>query len=320
MSGTVPKAGWETGGNAALLAPLGLCVTALLWGGMIPISHSLVHQVYNPVFLATLRYIAPLPVLLAMCLAFERRWPFSRDLPWPQLLWLGLSMAIFSLLFAYGVLLSEPVRAAIVMSSNPLLATILAKAMYRTPLVRGFWPALVAAIIGGAMVALDAAGPRRAAAGGPPVPYLGEMMLITANLVWVWYSLKAQQWLVPRRMSQLRISLLTTFTGCLVMLAVLAVMEPVSPGRLPQSWPDGGTVLMILWMGVGAAGIAMALWNYGVSRVGVPVASIYGNLAPVFSVAIATMMFGASLSLQQLFGGAVILGGIVMMQWQQLRR
>ncbi len=301
-------------GGPAFLAPLGLCLTALLWGGMLPISHALVQQVYEPVFLATLRYIAPTPVLLLLCVAVERRWPFSRDLPFLHLLWLGMAMALFSLMFAYGLRLSEPVRAAIVMSSAPLLATLLAKAMYRTPLERGFWPALLAAILGAALVALDAIKPGANTASAGPIPYLGEIMLLIGNLSWSWYSLKAQEWLVRRRISQMQISMLTTLAGCVVMLAVLGGVELLSPGHLPQSWPDGSTVAMILWMGVGAAGIAVVLWNYGVSRVGVPVASIYANLAPVFSVGIATLLFGASLSLQQLLGGGLILAGIVYMQ------
>ena len=304
---------------SALLAPLGLTITALFWGAMIPISHALVSQVYAPLFLATLRYIAPTPVLLLMCLLLDRRWPFRRDLPLRPLFLLGLAMAGFSLCFAFGVLQSDPVRAAIVMSSAPLLATLLARIMYRMPLERGFKLALIAAIVGGAMVALDAIKPRSGAP-EPPIPYLGELLLVLANVIWTWYSMKAQEWLVPRGLSQMQISFLTTFAGLLVMAVVIGCAESLAPGQVPTSWPDGRTMMMILWMGVGAAGIAVVLWNFGVSHVGVPVASIFGNLAPVFSVLIAYSFFGASLSVQQLAGGAIILAGILRMQWLRLRR
>lgn len=309
-----------TPSGPSILAPAGgLVLTALLWGAMIPMTHALATQVFDPFFLSMIRYLIPAPVLVVLCLGFDRTWPFAGDLPLKRLVILGLSMATFSICFTIGIMLSEPIRAAIVMSCSPLVATLLSKLLNRSFLPRGFKLAMTAAIVGGALVAIDAAKPRAAPAGLEHLPYLGEALLVCAMTSWSWYSLKVQTWLAPLGWSQLRISLLTSLAGGLIMVLVFTVIDIASPGRVPSEWPSPGTWFMLMWMGVGGAGIAIVLWNFGVSRIGVPVASLYGNLAPVFSVGVAAMFFGAGLSTQQLIGGAVILAGIARMQWLQIR-
>ncbi len=299
------------------LAISGLVLTALLWGGMIPMTHALVTQVFDPLFLAAIRYLVPAPLLLVMCLLLDRRSPFGGPLPWRHLIQLGIMMACFSQFFTFGMLLSDPISAAIVMSCSPLMATLLAKLLYRTPLARGFGLALAAAVIGGALVAVDAVRPRAVVNTG--IPYIGEVLLLSSMACWSLYSLKTQQWLAPLKWSQLRISFLTSLSGSVFVLSGFAIMELASPGRLPSVWPSAGVWFMILWMAVGGAGLAIVLWNYGVSRVGVPVASLYGNLAPVFSVLVAAVFFSATVSPQQVVGGIVILAGIVYMQWPRRR-
>lgn len=299
------------------LAAIGLVITALLWGGMIPMTHAMATQVFDPFFLAMIRYLLPAPMLLGLCFVLDRISPFGGPLPWRHLAMLGAMMACFSQFFTFGIMLSDPISAAIVMSCSPLVATVLSKMMYRVPLARGFKLAMVAAVVGGALVAVDAVRPRAEA--GAAMPYIGEMLLVGAMLSWSLYSLKVQEWLAPLAWSQLRISFLTSLAGTVFMVTAFITIDLISPGRVPTEWPTAGTWFMLAWMALGGAGIAIVLWNYGVSRVGVPVASLYGNLAPVFSVLVAAMFFGAAVSTQQIAGGVVILAGILRMQWLRLR-
>src|SRR3546814_11579189 len=80
---------------------------------------------------------------------------------------------------------------------------------------------------------------------------------------------------------------------------------------------------MLAWVALGGAGVAILFWNFGVSHVGVPVATLYTSLAPVFSVLVASLFFGSHVTLQQVAGGMLILAGVVRMQWlpmQAVRR
>jgi drug/metabolite transporter (DMT)-like permease len=61
------------------------------------------------------------------------------------------------------------------------------------------------------------------------------------------------------------------------------------------------------------------LWNVGVSRVGLPVASLHMNATPVFAVLTAALV-GLPPTWLQIAGGVLVLGGIVYMQSLQLWR
>ncbi len=300
-----------------MLAVTGLVTTALLWGMMIPMTHALATGHLDPFFVSAVRYLIPAPLLLALALIYDRKWPFTAPIPWSKVLRLGVSMALFSLCFTIGIMLSEPVRAAIVMSASPLVAALVSKVMLRSPLARGFWPAAAAAMIGAALVAMDAVKTRAAAPG--EIAYLGECLLVCAMMLWSWYSVRAQSWLAPLGFSQMRITLLSSLAGGLLICSLFGILAVFQPERLPVEWPAASAIGMLLCIGLGGAGIAIVFWNYGVSRIGVPVATLYSSMAPVFAVVVSALFFGASITLQQVAGGMLILAGILRMQWMQVR-
>lgn len=300
-----------------LLAVVGLLTTALLWGMMIPMTHALATRHLDPFFVSAIRYLIPAPLLFALALIYDRKSPFRAPMPWGRLLRLGVSMSLFSLCFTIGIMLSEPVRAAIVMSASPLVAALVSKVMLRARLARGFWPAAAAAMIGAALVAVDAVKARAAAPG--EIAYLGEGLLVCAMVLWSWYSVRAQGWLAPLGFSQMRITLLTSLAGGLLICSLVGILAVFQPERLPTAWPAASAIGMLLCIGLGGAGLAILFWNYGVSRVGVPVATLYSSMAPVFAVTVSALFFGASITLQQVAGGILILAGILRMQWMQVK-
>jgi len=300
-----------------MLAVVGLLTTALLWGMMIPMTHALATRYLDPFFVSAVRYLIPAPLLFALALIYDRKSPFRAPMPWGKLLRLGMSMSLFSLCFTIGIMLSEPVRAAIVMSASPLVAALVSKVMLRAPLARGFWPAAAAAMIGAALVAIDAVKARAAVPG--EIAYLGEGLLVCAMVLWSWYSVRAQNWLAPLGFSQMRITLLTSLAGGLLICSLVGILAVSQPERLPTAWPAASAVGMLLCIGLGGAGLAILFWNYGVSRIGVPVATLYSSMAPVFAVVVSALFFGASITLQQVAGGILILAGILRMQWMQVK-
>ncbi|MFN4310708.1 MAG: DMT family transporter [Ferrovibrio sp.] len=301
----------------SLLASAGLVVTALLWGAMIPMTHALATRHLDPFFVSAIRYLIPAPLLIGMAFLFDRRSPFRTPLPWRTVFKLGAGMACFSIFYTIGIMLSDPVRAAIAMSCGPLVAALLTKAMLRVPLARGFWPAAACAVIGASLVALDAVRPRAGSAGD--TGYAGEALLVFAMVSWSWYSLKVQAWLGPLGWSQMRITCLTSLAGGILICALFLVLAALQPSRLPTEMPSAAALGMLAWVGIGGAGLAILFWNFGVSHVGVPVATLYTSLAPVFSVAVAAAFFGSTVTLQQIAGGMLILAGVVRMQWLQAR-
>src|SRR5690606_469705 len=193
---------------------------------------------------------------------------------------------------------------------------LLSKLLLRAPLARGFWPAAIAAIIGASLVAMDAVRGRAAVSG--EIPYFGEALLVLAMVSWSWYSIRAQSWLGSLGWSQMRVTFLTSLAGGLLICSLFLLLAVLQPQRLPAAMPSSAALGMLAWVGIGGAGIAIVLWNYGVSHVGVPVATLYTSLAPVFAVLVAAVFFDAGVTLQQVAGGILILAGVLRMQWLQV--
>ena len=91
----------------------------------------------------------------------------------------------------------------------------------------------------------------------------------------------------------------------------------IAPGVDSTSRASEGTsrgLRRLSWVTVGA----VFLWNFGVSRLGVVVASLFLNLVPVSAVLIAAAM-GTAPTLTQLVGGLLVLAGVLQAQLRRLR-
>lgn len=293
-------------------ATLVLLLAALIWGSMIPILSALA-QHYDKWLLSWMRYILGLPVLwLAVWLSTPPK-AAPAPLRWGRMLKLGSAMTVFSVLYTFGVAHAHPATSAIVLMCGPIWATVLSRLMLGTGTPQGFALTLVLVVAGGLLVVLGAPhkGPRRFGLEG------GEPLLVVAQLCWSWYSIRAQQWLSDR--GQVPLSALTSSVAAVLLglvCAIIVLMGGIDwPTRIPTTVEWG----MIAWIGVLGVAVAVILWNVGVSLVGVPVASLFSNSAPVFAIGVAALM-GSEPSWLQLGGGALVLGGIAQLQLRQIRR
>lgn len=305
MSNAIPSVG-------ALLAPAaGLLLSALFWGSMGPITWSLT-RVYDPVTIAVLRYAVGVPLLLLFAAVLARA-AFARPLPWGRVARLGLSMTGFSLLYTAGIMFSHPVTAAIILMCGPVISTLMARRMVGAPIPEGFAPALALAVCGGFAVVL---GSPQAAGSGFGLQG-GEPLLVAAQTVWAWYSIRGQQWLGDR--GQIALSAVSSAAGCAFLIVVWSALAGAGALDVPREAPSWLHVFYLLWVGLAGVALAVLLWNWGVSRLTLPVAALYGNASPVFAVATAALL-GENPTWLQVAGGAAVLAGVLSLQVRQLVR
>jgi drug/metabolite transporter (DMT)-like permease len=77
-------------------------------------------------------------------------------------------------------------------------------------------------------------------------------------------------------------------------------------------------LLLVAFAGIVPIAIGNFCWHYGVSRVGIIVASMYNNLLPAAALA-TTVLMGGSFLWQQIAGATVILVGVFSAQLLALR-
>ncbi len=290
-----------------LAANLGLLLTMLIWGAFIPVLN-LVFDRWDPWSLAAIRYWIALP-LLALVLRAGKLGPMLPvGIDWRRVALVGgLGFGGFGGIFTIGVAHSNPITAAILSAAGPVIAALVTRFGYRAPLARGTRAALGLAFAGGVLAMVDWQAP-----GNPLVLEGGEILLLIATVCWCWYSIEAQRSLAG--MSQVQITFLTMIPAVAVLTLAYLAAGLAGAAHLPMPRPTGTDLLAFLYMGGAVAALGVLMWNFGVQRLGLVIASIYLNLIPVVAVAI-SVAFGTPLRMEQLIGGILVLAGVALSQF-----
>ena len=293
-------------------AGAGLIGTAFLWGTMIAFTGTLLHT-YDPFVIAAARYVLAVPTLVFLVWWLERDRRPTGPLPVMKVLALGgIGMTGFATCYTYGILWSDPITAAAIIALNPVVSVAMNWVLERVATPWKLLPGTLLATAGAVIVGLG-----KPSAGGPGLAG-GEILLLVGAVIWIWYSVKAQTWLAGSGLSQLRLSALTTGVGAAGLVVVLFASAALGHTHLPDSWPTPFATAQFLWIGVLSTAAAIAIWNAGVSVLGVGVASLFGNLAPVFAVSISVAL-GTEPNMAQLAGGAVVIAGVLWVQLLKLK-
>ena len=259
---------------------------------------------WDPYFVTAGRLLSATLFLMAAYTIQTRGRPLRR-IRWRPTFVLGAAGISFSTVFlTLGVKHAGPVSASIVAATSPIVAAFMARVIFGAPLGLAVMLGAVAAVAGGVVAALGTGGMGGAQVRG------GELFILAAVTLFTWYSLAAQRWLSG--VSQLGITATTITIGGLTMLAALPVLLALGIAEARFEF-DARSVLGILYLGAGPASFSLFAWHWGISRIGVTVASIYANLAPVVVVAI-RMIQGEPPTFSHLVGGALIIAGVLIAQ------
>lgn len=295
-----------------IAANLALLLNAAIWGTMIPVLVLLL-DTWDPYFLAASRYALGVPVMLLLVLLIERRGLSRGDVAWWRL-WLlgGIGIGTFAPLFTIGVSLSNPIVAAVLGAFGPITAAAIAWLFYRVPFDRGTAPGIALAITGAVLATWSPDGDDAGF-----MLHGGEPLIIVAQACFAWYSMAAQRWLSG--WSQLKISGMTMMTGGAVLAGVYLIAALAGAAESPPSMPDTGEEIgLFAWMALAGVVLGLLLWNFGVKRVGVVIASLFINLVPVVAIAI-TAALGTAPTTLQIIGGGLVVAGVMQTQLRHFR-
>jgi drug/metabolite transporter (DMT)-like permease len=291
-----------------LKASMGVIGAALIWGSMVPLT-AVALTTLDAFFLAAFRYSLAVPALAAISWAVSGRFPLRRRLPWRLIMPLGaIGMGLFVLCFTLGIHYSDPITVAAMISGAPIVSAVAARLLEGEHLARRLPFAILLAVGGGLMVAFGK--PDNVASQGFRG---GEFLVLAAMIAWAWYSIKCQSWLAMGGLTQTEITFLTSLSAAgFLWIAFLAGWAAGFAG-VPSHSLSVFEWLNIVWLTFGCTASAVLLWNYGVSRLGVTVASLQLNLEPVFAVLIGVAL-GAQAGWLQLLGGVIVMSGVLWVQ------
>ena len=276
-----------------LVGVLAVVLAAVLWGTTGTVQ-SLLPEGRDPLAVGALRLLVGAIALLAI--AYAQKYDITKmpDLPWPGIVFAGIAIGFYNLLFFWGVTLAGVgVGTAVTIGSAPVFATLYESLQSnRTPnRMRVFGQGI--SITGVAMLSTLGSGDR---------PYLGIVIALLAGACYAAYSLATSR--ISDKAPTTVIAASTFSIAALVTLPILAFV--------PLGWALNGSALMgIAFLGVAATGLAYAFYTWGLTYVTASTAVTLALMEPVTAWVLAIYIVGEPVTYESMIGAGLVLAGLV---------
>lgn len=285
-----------------------LLFTVLVWGLNFPVVKAVL-EFMHPHVLNALRFVVSGAVLGGIYVYYRRKaglslWQPLRDHP-VQIAALGiLGFVFYQFCFIIGLDFTTAGNAALIMASAPLWTAVVGRAFRTEHLARASWAALLIVLIGTCVVVLG--GSNEIHLGSST--FVGNLIMLGGAVFWGAYTAFSKpvlSYLSPTGLTFLSLLFALPF---LFGLAVPYYGETVWSDVRPIHW------LAILFSGGLSTGLAIALWNNAVHVVGASNTAVFGNLVPLIALAFSYALLGERIYIAQILGGALVIGGLLLMR------
>lgn len=282
------KNGWHT------IATIG---ALLIWSTSYTAT-KVAYRTFTPITLAAARFLVALILLGA-----ARRMLKERARPtWREFLPIAFSgfmgITLYFLLENVGLTMTTASSAALITASFPAITLVGECLIDRTRITLRQILGIILAVVGVYLVSVGAE-----SAEGAENPLIGNLILLGTGVVWTAYIFSTRG--VVGRFPAVTLSYYQTLAGFVGFLpfTLLEVKE----------WraPDARSLLMLLYLGAVCSVAAYLMYNYGLRRLKPSTSAVLMNLVPIFGTLFSVLILGDALTLRHLFGGALVISGVV---------
>lgn len=294
--------------RSLLVAELVLLGVALIWGINIPVIKTGLEQMdwysLNAVRLTVSA------IILGVLGWLERRRGIipASNLGWtPILIFAVFISLLYQIFFLVGVSRTASGTTSLILATIPMWTALIARAFLKDKLHLLAWTGLVVAFVGTVIVGLDKpSGSAAAISSGSRLA--GTLAILGAAVSWAAGTVCSRP--LMKSISPIQLSAWAAAISLPVHLALAAptFSESVTALRQPSVWA------VVLYSGIFSTGLALPMWNFGVRRAGAAQAAIFQNLVPVIAIASAWLMRSETISVGQILGGVLIIGGLITMR------
>ncbi len=207
----------------------------------------------------------------------------------------------------------SPSLAALVVYSYPAIVAVLSLRFGHRLHGRRAWLALAISLVGVAL-AVGGIDPNES----PPLT--GLLLAMASSLIYAVWVILAARLSGERReavahdrdetgSATASVALIISATAVAYWLMALGTGRPVMPAQIPSSAWVG-----LIGVGVGATFIAIQTFYAGARRVGAAHAALISTAEPIWTIALASILFSIVLTPVQLLGGVFIIAGVLVAQ------
>lgn len=333
MSGPLAPESQATAVPRVVLAELSLLSVAVIWGVNIPVMKVALELKISPYALNALRLVISAIVLLGFAWhEYRKGIRPSSNLSWRRVVIYALVVSVaYQLLFLLAVSKTTSANVALIMATVPMWTALGARFFLKEILAPLAWIGLMTAFAGTMIVTVQRASPNEVSAtaatavNAAPVAatpefarsitleeqrvrFIGNMMALVAALAWAGGTVFSRPLLKTISPTQL--------AACSATVGLpfhMIIAGPTLSASLP-SLTQVPLQLCILYSGILSTGLALAMWSYGVKHAGAAQAAMFQNLCPVIAILAAWLWRGETVSIAQTIGGAMIIGGLIIMR------
>jgi drug/metabolite transporter (DMT)-like permease len=278
---------------------LAIVLLVLIWGSNFSVVKAALNE-FSPLAFNSTRFVLASALLALYMAAFGKRVRFEKG-DALRLAGLGLlGNVVYQVLFIFGIDGTSAGNAALMLSTVPLIVTVLSVALRHETISRAGWAGVFLSIAG---IALILWGSSRGISFGADT-LRGDLIMLGSALGWSVYTVLSSPYV--RKYGTLTVTAFTMWTGTVGLVAISA------PSLLAQDW---GSISVGAWGGLvfsGAFSLALAyiLWYYGIRHLGSSRTAVYSNTVPVVALGVAWLTLGEVPTWVQVAGTVMIIGGI----------
>ena len=274
-----------------------LLLTMLVWGSAFAVTKSAEAQI-PPLLFALLRFL----VASACLLIFTQMRGGIRLLPTPlpvgKLALMGLTgVTLYYIGFNLSLSFTSASEGALIQGSIPVITAMLAIIFLRERFSRVRALGIAVSMLGVALIVLT----NTASTGAHRL--VGDLLMLGAVFAWSAYTIVGKR---VAGLSAIAVTTYSTLLGTLFLVPAAAYDLAIRPPRA-IAW---GSWIAVLYLGIGASALMVALWNFALRSLDASQAANFVNLVPVVGVSTAALFLGEALTVRQLIGGALVLFGV----------
>ena len=228
----------------------------------------------------------------------------SHSKKWAVVIAFGLlSGGFYQILFAIGMDRTTAGDSALIMSSIPMWTALLAFIFLQEKLKK-IWVGLSITFVGTLVVTLQ-----RSGIDFSNENLIGNTIILIAALAWSAGVIISRP--LMKTISPIQLAFLATLGTLPIHYLMAWIFETDGLRNLNQ--PE--ILLCIAYSGIFSTGLAYAMWNYGVYKLGASHASVYQNLVPLVALAAAWISpLKEKITAIQILGGFLIIFGLLVTQ------
>ena len=283
-----------------ILPFVALTLMALLFGlSFVATKYAL--QSIPPFTLVFLRFFIALLLLEMIYLPSRGAKPGRRE-GWRVFLISLIVPGLYFLAETYGLKLSSATSISLLIGTIPIFASFFGFLILKERIGMGRGAGILISVFGvGIILTASAAGPS-----DWQIVQIGNLLGVGAAACAGLYAALGRHLL--SRLSPLTLTTYQALSATILFLP-LAGWEAFNH---PWSGFSPSALLAVAYLGLFCSVLAFFLWNYGISRLEASRASVFNNLAPVFTVFGANFLLGERIHPGQIIGGVLVICGVTL--------